>query len=169
MTYRAAITGWGDGLPRTAVSNLDLITSFNLETSNEWIVQRTGIESRYIADQDETVLSLGIQASRKALERANVSPEEVDLVIVTTVTAERAFPSTAIEIQERLGMKNAIGFDLQAACSGFVYTAWRSRTFMCGAIKRGQSCWSERISCLGCWIGGIGIRAFCLATGPEPR
>ena len=121
MTYRAAITGWGDGLPRTAVSNLDLIASFNLETSNEWIVQRTGIESRYIADEDETVLSLGIQASQKALERARVSPEEVDLVIVTTVTAERAFPSTAIEIQERLGMKNAIGFDLQAACSGFVF------------------------------------------------
>ena len=108
-------------MPKRAVSNHELIKLFGIDTSDEWIVQRTGIEKRHLADADETTATLGVGASRQALDQANLLPEEVDAVIVATSTAEFAFPSTANVIQAQLGITGGIGFDVQAACNGFLF------------------------------------------------
>jgi 3-oxoacyl-[acyl-carrier-protein] synthase-3 len=92
-----------------------------IETSDEWIVQRTGIRQRYIAASDETTASLGEAAARAALQNAGLEAEDIDLIVLATSTPNHTFPATAVEIQQRLGLRSGFAFDMQAVCSGFVY------------------------------------------------
>ncbi|MFW6378234.1 MAG: beta-ketoacyl-ACP synthase III [Bacillota bacterium] len=119
MNKKAVITGVGKYLPEKVLTNFDLEEI--VDTSDEWIKQRTGIEKRHIAADDQPTSDLALRAAKEALEDANLSGEELDLIIVATVTPDMAFPATACLIQDKLGAKNAAAFDLEAGCSGFVY------------------------------------------------
>lgn len=130
---RSVILGSGAAHPRTIVTNADLAE--RVDTSDEWIQQRTGIKQRYIADPDETTASLGEAAARAAMADAGVTPDDIDLIIVATSTPDNTFPATAVNIQNRLGMKHGAAFDLQAVCSGFVFAVTTADTF----IKAGQA------------------------------
>jgi 3-oxoacyl-[acyl-carrier-protein] synthase-3 len=92
-----------------------------VETSDEWIVQRTGIRQRHIAASDETTASLGEAAARAALHHAGLAAEDIDLIVLATSTPNHTFPATAVEIQQRLGLRSGFAFDMQAVCSGFLY------------------------------------------------
>ncbi len=98
-----------------------VILSKMLDTNDEWIKTRTGITTRYIADDDELTSDLAYFAAKKALEKANLLASEIDLIIVATTTPDQIFPSTAVKVQKKIGAKNAFAFDIQAVCSGFVY------------------------------------------------
>ena len=116
---RAHIVGWGMAAPERVLTNVE-ITSM-VETSDEWIRQRTGIVERRIAGEEETTSTLSVQAAQAALEVADLDPARLDLIIVSTVTPDHAFPSTACLVQDALGAADAAAFDLSAGCSGFVY------------------------------------------------
>lgn len=116
---RATITGWGKYLPPNVMTNKDLEKI--VDTTDEWIQKRTGIKKRRIADEDTATSDLAIEASQEALEKANLDPEDLDLIIVSTVTPDMAFPATACIVQDKIGASNAAAFDLEAGCSGFVY------------------------------------------------
>ena len=113
------ITGTGSAVPARRVTNDDL--GKIVDTSDEWIRSRTGIESRYLA-VEETTTGLSAEAAKKALAAAGVSAEELDLIIAATVTPDRFLPNLSCEIQRELGAKNAVAFDLNAACSGFLFS-----------------------------------------------
>lgn len=119
MSRYAAITSWGMALPERVVTNTDLEKL--VDTSDEWIRTRTGIVERRIVDPDTYTSVLATEAGRSALERAHISPESIDLVILATGTPDRPFPATACAVQANLGISNAGAFDLVAACSGFLY------------------------------------------------
>ncbi|HUP28014.1 MAG TPA: beta-ketoacyl-ACP synthase III [Chloroflexia bacterium] len=119
MARYAAITGWGSAVPQKVLTNADLEKL--VETSDEWITSRTGIKERHIVADGEYTSTLAVDAARRALERAGVSPWQVDLVICCTATPDFLFPSTACLVQHEIGAENAGAFDLQAACSGFIY------------------------------------------------
>ena len=114
----ARIIGTGSALPALLVSNLELEKT--VDTTDEWIRSRTGIESRHIA-VEETTTSMAIEAAKKALQDAKASPEQLDLIIVRTISPDHYFPSTACEIQNALGAVNATAFDISAACAGFLF------------------------------------------------
>ena len=116
---RAVVKGSGSALPRRSVSNEELART--VDTSDEWIRERTGISNRYIASEGETTASLGAAAARNALEAAGVGPEAVDLIVVATATPDQTFPSTASKIQHELGCLGGPAFDVAAVCSGFLY------------------------------------------------
>ncbi len=116
---KATITGWGSYLPPNVVTNKELEKI--VDTTDQWIQKRTGIKKRRIADEDTSTSDLALEASYKALEKANLDPEELDLIIVSTVTPDMVFPATACIIQEKIGANKAAAFDLEAGCSGFVY------------------------------------------------
>jgi len=118
MIY-SGIAGTGSYLPEKVLTNHDLPAY--LETSHDWIVQRTGIEQRHIANQTETVAFMGAKAARQALAAADCSIDEVDLIVVASCSNESIFPSTACLIQEILAIPNCAALDVQAACSGFIY------------------------------------------------
>ncbi len=113
------ISGVGSYVPEKIVTNHDL--SKIVETSNEWIIERTGIHERRIADDDMATSDIATKASINALEDAKLRPEDIDLIIVATVTADHAFPSTACIIQKNIGAVKAAAFDISVGCSGFVY------------------------------------------------
>lgn len=116
---RSAVIGCGSHTPARAMKNSEF-EAF-LDTSDEWIVQRTGIEQRHIAAEGETTADLAEQAARKALEDAGIGIDQIDLIILATSTPDNTFPATAVEVQHRLGMKHGAAFDMQAVCSGFVF------------------------------------------------
>ena len=116
---RSVIVGCGSSTPRKVVGNSDLPP--HLDTSDEWIVQRSGIERRHVAGSDETTVSLGESAARLALGSCDLTPSDIDLIILATSTPDHTFPASAVEIQHRLGMTHGSAFDMQAVCSGFVY------------------------------------------------
>ena len=116
---RSVIAGTGSALPRTRVSNAELAE--RVDTSDEWIVARTGIRHRHIAEDDETTASLATDAARKALKAAGLAPGEVDLIVLATATPDQTFPATATIVQDRLGANGCIAFDVAAVCSGFLY------------------------------------------------
>jgi 3-oxoacyl-[acyl-carrier-protein] synthase-3 len=118
MTY-ARIAGVGSYLPENVVTNKDLEKT--IDTSDEWIRDRTGIERRHIAADDETTSSISVIAAERAMQAAGVGPQDIDLILVGTTTPDKVFPSTAYIIQRKLGIKMIPAMDLQAACSGFVY------------------------------------------------
>jgi len=107
-----------------------------VETSDEWIVQRTGIRQRHIASDEETTASLGEAAARAALADAGLTPDDIDLVLVATSTPNNTFPATAVEIQNRLGMRHGFAFDMQAVCSGFVYAVTTADAYIRGGIAK---------------------------------
>ena len=118
---RAAIIGTGGYLPEERLDNAALAARFNLDTSDEWIVERTGIRHRHIAAPNQLASDLGAEAAREALTRAGVDAAEIDAIIVATATPDSAFPSTAARVQAKLGVTRGFAFDISAACTGFVY------------------------------------------------
>lgn len=120
MSIRSVVVGIGHSVPDQVLTNEDLERI--VDTTDEWIVQRTGIKERRICSEDETASVLGARAALKALASAGVDPMDLDLVICGTVTGDMPFPSTACLIQENIGAKNAAAFDVGAACAGFIYS-----------------------------------------------
>ena len=120
MMRSVGILGLGSYVPEKTLTNFDLEKM--VDTSDEWITERTGIKQRHIAADDEATSDMSLKAAEKALADAGVAPEEIDLIIVATASPDHAFPSTACLIQDRIGAKNAAAFDLSAGCSGFVYS-----------------------------------------------
>ncbi|WP_018697727.1 beta-ketoacyl-ACP synthase III [Amorphus coralli] len=116
---RSVVLGCGSALPDRVLTNADLAVM--VDTSHEWILQRTGISERRIAAPDETTCDLGLRAAQRALVDAGLAPQDIDLIILATATPDNTFPATAVSIQERLGINTGMAFDLQAVCSGFVY------------------------------------------------
>ena len=124
MTRYARITGTGSYLPERRLTNDDLAAQLaerGIETSNEWIVERTGIQARHFADAQTCSSDLALEASRKAIEAAGITAQDIDLIIVATSTPDMVFPSTACILQNKLGANGCPAFDVQAVCSGFVY------------------------------------------------
>jgi len=170
---RSVIRGVGAHLPKRVVTNAELAKI--VDTSNEWIVERSGIRQRHIAGDDELTSTLGIAAARQALVRAGIDPVDIDLVICATATPDRTFPSTAVRIQSGLGMTKGAAFDVQAVCSGFVYALTIADTF----LRTGQSNralvigaetfsrildWTDRSTCV---LFGDGAGALVLEAQPQ--
>lgn len=116
---RSVITGTGSALPRNCVTNEDMAK--RVDTTDEWIVERTGIRQRYIAGDDETTSTLATEAARKALDAAGVDSSEIGLIVLATATPDHTFPATATQVQAALGCGGGVAFDVQAVCSGFLY------------------------------------------------
>jgi 3-oxoacyl-[acyl-carrier-protein] synthase-3 len=116
---RSVVLGAGSALPKRRVTNDELAQS--VDTSDEWIVARTGIRSRYIAGEGETTASLATDAARRALEHAGVEAGEIDLIVLATATPDQTFPSSATKVQATLGIPDCIAFDVHAVCTGFLY------------------------------------------------
>ena len=132
---RSRIIGTGTYLPSRRLTNDDLVKEFGLDTSDAWIRERTGIGARRIAAPDEATSDMGTHAARKALEMAKISPEELDMIVVGTVTPDMQFPSAANFVQAKIGAKNAMCFDVAAACAGSLYALAIADNF----IKTGHS------------------------------
>lgn len=133
-TPRAVITGAAFNVPEQIVTNNDL--SKFMDTNHEWIVERTGIVERRWADKDISTSELALPACKSAIERANVKPDEIDAIIVATVTPDFIFPSTAAVLQGKLGIKGGMAFDINAVCSGFVYALGIASSLMAGGAIR---------------------------------
>ncbi len=118
-TLHAVIKGTGSALPRNRVSNAELAAK--VDTTDEWITERTGIKFRHIAEPDETTSSLAIEASRNALEAAHMAASDIDLIILATATPDQTFPASATIVQHALGCNGGVAFDVAAVCSGFLY------------------------------------------------
>lgn len=172
---RAVVHGVGMGVPERVMTNDDLAKI--VETSDEWIAQRTGIRERRVAGPDDTASTLSVTASRQALEAAKISPEEIDMVVCGTVTGDMAFPSTSCLVQAEIGAKNAGAFDVGAACAGFIYsTAVASSMIESGAVKNALVIgvdvltkfvdWTDRSTCVlfGDGAGAVVLRG---ETGTE--
>ena len=119
MTLRSVVKGVGSALPARRVSNAELAET--VETSDQWIVERTGIKSRYIAADGETTASLATDAARRALDHAGIDAGEIDLIVLATATPDQTFPSSATKVQAALGINDCIAFDVHAVCTGFLY------------------------------------------------
>ncbi len=135
MQLRSIITGTGSYVPKRVMKNVDLEKM--VDTSDEWITERTGIKERRIAGSKQAASDLGIEAAKKALESAGVRPRKIDMIMVATVSGDMPVPSTASFIQDKLGAKNAAAFDLNAACSGFLYGLAMADSFIrAGSFKK---------------------------------
>jgi 3-oxoacyl-[acyl-carrier-protein] synthase-3 len=172
----ARITGWGKYTPARRLTNYDLEKMVN--TSDEWISSRTGIRERRIAAADETTVSMSLEASRIALQRAGIKPEDLNLVIVATSSPDYLCPAAASMLQDRLGATNAGAFDLTAGCTGFVYGLVTATQFIrSGAYQRvlvvgaeklsGAVDWTDRETCIlfGDGAGAVVVEASHLPTG----
>jgi 3-oxoacyl-[acyl-carrier-protein] synthase III len=144
-SIKAKILGTGSYLPSRILSNKDLEKM--VDTNDEWIVERTGIRERRIIDDSDNCSDLAYRAALKALESSGTSPDELDLIIVATISPDYIFPATACIVQDKLGAKKAAAFDLEAACSGFVYALTVAEKFIIsGAYKRVLVIGSEALS-----------------------
>ena len=154
---RSVITGTGSALPANRVTNADL--AGKVDTSDEWIVERTGIRQRYIADDSETTSSLATVAARNALDAAGIDAGEIGLIVLATATPDHTFPATATQVQAALGCGGGVAFDVQAVCSGFLYALATAdsllRTGMAGkALVIGSETfsrildWDDRTTCV---------------------
>ena len=119
MSRRSVVSGTGSALPKRQVTNDELAAT--VDTTDEWIVERTGIRNRYIAGEGETTGSLATEAARRALESAGVGAAEIGLIVLATATPDQTFPSTATKVQAALGIDDCIAFDVHAVCTGFLY------------------------------------------------
>jgi len=169
---RSRILAAGGYLPADLVTNDALAQRYNLDTSDEWIVERSGIRQRHIAAPGETTSSMGAAAAREAMARAGVLPAEVDAVIVATATPDSSFPATAVRIQAQLGITQGFAFDILAACTGFVYalsvadSMIRSGSARCALVIGAEAYsrildWTDRASCVlfGDGAGAVVLRA----------
>lgn len=147
---RSVVRGLGSALPARMVTNEELARQ--VDTSDDWIVQRTGIRQRYIAGEGETTSSLGASAARAALADAGLQPADIDLIIVATSTPDYTFPSAATQVQAALGITHGVAFDLQAVCSGFVFAVATADKFLAsGSHKRALVIGAETFSRLLDW------------------
>jgi len=170
---RSVFRGVGSYLPKRVLTNADLAKM--VDTSDEWIVERTGIRARHIAADGELTSDLGIAAARQALVRAGIDPVDIDLVICATATPDRTFPATAVRIQQGLGVTKGAAFDVQAVCSGFVYALTIADNFLkTGQFKRAIVVgaetfsrildWEDRTTCV---LFGDGAGAVVLEAQPQ--
>ncbi|MDH3364293.1 MAG: beta-ketoacyl-ACP synthase 3, partial [Gammaproteobacteria bacterium] len=173
MTY-ARIAGIGSHLPDKVVTNQDLEKS--MDTSDEWITERTGIKRRHIAGDNETTSSMGVLAAQRAMAMAGVGPEDIDLIVLGTATPDKIFPATACIIQRQLGVKGCAAFDVHAACSGFVYGLdLANRYIKTGGARTALVIGSETLSRITDWedrgtavLFGDGAGAVVLQADDEP-
>ncbi|KTE27875.1 MULTISPECIES: beta-ketoacyl-ACP synthase III [unclassified Sphingopyxis] len=150
MTLRAILAGTGSALPRTRVSNEELAK--RVDTSDEWIVERTGIRFRHIAEPDETTATLGADAAKQALAAAGLQPADIGLIIVATATPDNTFPASATKVQAILGAPDCIAFDVAAVCSGFLYAVSVADSMLrTGAAKHALVIGSETFSRILDW------------------
>jgi 3-oxoacyl-[acyl-carrier-protein] synthase-3 len=173
MMY-ARITGTGSHLPEKVLTNHDLEKM--VETSDQWIRERTGIEKRHIAAPGETTCDLAEKAARRAMEAAGKSATDIDLIIVATTTSDRVFPSTACLLQQRLDVHGCAAFDVQAVCTGFVYALGIADKFIrtgsarCALVVGAETLsritdWNDRYTCV---LFGDGAGAVILEASEEP-
>lgn len=121
-------------MPKRIMTNRDF--EHIVDTSDEWIIQRTGIRQRHIAGDDETTASLGEEAARNAIASAGLEPDDIDLIVLATSTPDNTFPATAVDIQNRLGIRHGAAFDVQAVCSGFIYALTTADLYIRGGMAR---------------------------------
>lgn len=168
------IIGTGSYLPEKILTNFDLEKM--VDTSDEWIRTRSGITQRHIAADDQTASDLAVNASRSAMKNANITADEIDLIIVATTTPDMVFPSTACILQNKLGVKDCPAFDVQAVCSGFVYALAIADMFVCtgkcrNALVVGSEIysniidWKDRSTCV---LFGDGAGAVLLTQSNQP-
>ncbi|MBZ0145610.1 MAG: 3-oxoacyl-ACP synthase [Rhodocyclales bacterium] len=171
----ARITGTGSYLPPTALTNNDLVAR-GVDTSDEWIVERTGIRCRHIADAGQQASDLALAASLNAIGTAGISAEKIDLIILATSTPDYIFPSTACLLQSKLGISGAAAFDIQAVCSGFAYALTMAEKFIqsgshrCALVVGTEVFsrildWNDRGTCV---LFGDGAGAVILEASEEP-
>lgn len=179
MKTYTRITGTGSFLPPRRLSNQDLaldLAAKGVETSHEWIVERTGIEARHFADAGVYSSDLALEASRHALQAAGLEPSDIDLIIVATSTPDMVFPSTACILQNKLGANGCPAFDVQAVCSGFIYALTVADAMIkAGAAKRALVVGSEVFSRIldftdrtTCVLFGDGAGAVVLEASDTP-
>jgi 3-oxoacyl-[acyl-carrier-protein] synthase-3 len=179
MIARAIVLGTGSALPARCVTNAELTE--RVDTSDEWIVERTGIRTRYIAGEGETTASLATDAARRALDSAGLQPADIDLIILATATPDQTFPASATVVQAGLGITDCIAFDVAAVCSGFLYAVTVADNMLRGGAARRALVigaetfsrildWEDRATCV---LFGDGAGAIVLerqdvdeATGP---
>jgi 3-oxoacyl-[acyl-carrier-protein] synthase III len=170
---RSVVLGCGSYLPQRVVTNAELAA--RIDTSDDWIVQRTGIRERHIAADGEFTSHLGIKAAQAALAHAGVDAQSIDLIVLATSTPDNTFPATAVEVQNGLGIHHGAAFDLQAVCSGFVFALATADNFLkSGTFKRALVVgaetfsrildWNDRGTCV---LFGDGAGAVVLEAQPQ--
>ena len=170
---KAVVTGVGAYLPKKILSNEEL--SKSVDTSDEWIRERTGIRERHIASEGELTSDLAVAAAREAMRAAGVGPADIDLIVVATTTPDLTFPATAAIVQAKLGIENGAAFDIQAVCTGFIFalstaekflvTGQHSRALVIGAETFSRILdWTDRATCV---LFGDGAGAFVLEAMTE--
>ncbi len=179
MTRRSVLIGSGSALPRRALGNAELAKM--VDTSDEWIVDRTGIRNRYVAGPDETTVSLATEAARQAIAAAGIEAKSIELIVLATATPDQTFPASATQVQHALGCNGGIAFDVAAVCSGFLYalgvadsmlrTGMASRALVIGAETFSRILdWEDRATCV---LFGDGAGAIVLEAreedGAQPR
>ena len=178
MTLRSVLIGTGSALPKRAVSNAELAET--VETSDEWIVARTGIRNRHLAGEGETTGTLAIDAARGALAAAGLEGKQIDLIVLATATPDQTFPATATTVQHAIGANGGIAFDVAAVCSGFLYalgvadamlrTGMAKRALVIGAETMSRILdWEDRTTCVlfGDGAGAVVLEAQDVANdGP---
>ncbi|QCK88825.1 ketoacyl-ACP synthase III [Phreatobacter aquaticus] len=174
VTLRSVVLGVGSHLPARILTNAEL--AGQVDTSDEWIVQRTGIHQRHIAGEGETTSDLAFHAAEKALAHAGVAATDIDLIILATSTPDRTFPASATAVQMRLGITHGVAFDLQAVCSGFIFALTTADKFLrSGSHKRALVIgaetfsrildWEDRTTCV---LFGDGAGAIVLEAQEQP-
>ncbi len=149
-TIRSIITGTGSYLPDNILTNAELEKM--VDTTDEWIVQRSGIRQRHIAASDQPTSDLAIRAAKRAIEAAGIDPATIDGIIVATTTPDRTFPAVAVTVQSALGVPHGMAFDVQAVCSGFVYALSTADAFIRGGnLKRVLVIGAEKMSSIVDW------------------
>jgi 3-oxoacyl-[acyl-carrier-protein] synthase-3 len=160
MTRRSVIAGVGSALPKRRVSNAELAEQ--VDTSDQWIVERTGIRSRYLAADGETTASLATDAARRALDHAGLVPTDIGLIVLATATPDQTFPSSATKVQAALGIDDCIAFDVHAVCTGFLYALSIADSMLrAGNAQRALVIGSETFSRILDWED----RATCVLFG----
>ncbi|MDP2727495.1 MAG: beta-ketoacyl-ACP synthase III [Dehalococcoidia bacterium] len=174
MNQYACITGWGMYVPERILTNAELEQI--VDTSDDWIVERTGIRERRVVADDETASTMAVRAARKALDEAGLSAQDVDLIVVATVSPDNYYPSCACQVQDALGSKKAAAFDVGAGCSGFLYALSTATQFIASGAYRNALVigaeaftrtlnWQDRNTCV---LFGDGAGALVLQACQEP-
>jgi 3-oxoacyl-[acyl-carrier-protein] synthase-3 len=175
MTIRAILAGTGSALPARRVTNEELAAQ--VDTSDEWIVERTGIRARYVAGEGETTATLAAEAARKALADAGLDASEIGLIVLATATPDQTFPSSATKVQALLGIDDCVAFDVAAVCSGFLYALSVAESMIRGGTTKAALVigsetfsrildWEDRATCV-LFGDGAGAVVLTAEDGPE--